>query len=71
MTGEIHVIKTLPWRLEAQSVGFQHAYRNFVNRYGQEEGTRIFLAKGEEQGTGRTLREKCNSVYKNGATIKN
>jgi len=68
-TGEIRMIKTIPWKLSAQTVGFQHAYKNFVQQYGQEEGTRIFLKKAEEQGTGNTLRQKANSIYRNGAKL--
>jgi len=60
----------IPWKLSAQTVGFQHAYKNFIDQYGQEEGTRIFLAKADEQGPdGLTLRQKANQVYKNGARL--
>lgn len=59
----------LPFKLEAQSVGAQRAYTAFVAQYGKREGTRIFLAKAEERGTGRTLRQKVNSVYKKGARL--
>jgi len=67
--GEIHTIKTLPWKLTAQTKGFQKAYRNFQDFYGPEEGLRVFLKKAEEQGEGHTLREKANSVYKTGAKL--
>lgn len=60
----------IPWKITAQTVGFQHAYRNFVDFYGYSEGTRIFLQKAEERGVGSTLRKKCNSVYKNGGKIQ-
>lgn len=59
----------LPFKIEAQTVGAQRAYRRMVHHYGQSEGTRIFLAKAEEKGTGATLREKVNSVYKTGAKL--
>jgi hypothetical protein len=68
-TGEIRPVKQFPWKLEAQAKGVQKAYANFTQEYGQEEGTRIFLAKAEERGTGNTLRQKVNSVYKNGAVL--
>jgi hypothetical protein len=67
--GEIHEIKQLPWKLSAQTKGFQKAYRNFREHYGPEEGLRIFLQKAEEQGAGDTLRQKANSIYKTGATV--
>jgi hypothetical protein len=59
----------LPFKIEAQTVGVQHAYARFVKQYGRAEGTRIFLAKADEKGVGKTLREKCNSIYKRGATV--
>jgi hypothetical protein len=67
--GEIHQIKQLPWKLSAQTKGFQKAYRAFQEDYGPEEGLRIFLLRADEQGAGTTLREKANSVYKTGATV--
>lgn len=60
---------TLPFKITAQSRGAQKAHRNFVKQYGREEGDRIFLAKADEQGTGNTLRQKVNSVYKTGARL--
>jgi hypothetical protein len=59
----------LPFKIGAQSAGAQKAYRAFVQEYGRAEGTRIFLAKAEERGTGSTLRQKVNSVYKKGAKL--
>lgn len=59
----------LPFKLKAQTVGAQKAYRAMVEQYGREEGTRIFLAKAEERGTGNTIRQKVNSVYKKGAKL--
>jgi hypothetical protein len=67
--GEVHPIKDVPWKLSAQTVGFQKALRNFKEQYGPEEGVRIFLQKAEEQGAGNTLRQKANSIYKTGATV--
>lgn len=60
----------LPFKIKAQTRGVQKAYKNFTKEYGREEGTRIFLQKAEEQGTGKTLREKVNSIYKKGGHLK-
>lgn len=60
---------TLPFKLSAQNRGVQKAYANFIKQYGQAEGERIFLAKAEERGTGATLRQKVNSVFKTGAKL--
>lgn len=60
---------TLPFDISKQSVGAQKAYRRFVKQYGKSEGERIFLAKAEEQGKGRTLSQKVNFVYKTGARL--
>lgn len=68
--GEIHRIKDVPWRIAAQTKGFQKALRNFKELYGPEEGVRIFLKKAEEQGEGKTLRQKANDIYKTGAKLK-
>lgn len=59
----------LPFKITAQPVGVQKAYAAFTSQYGVAEGTRIFLAKARERGTGRTLRQKCVSVYKTGAKL--
>jgi len=59
----------LPFKITAQSVGAQKAYRAMVAEYGLDEGRRIFLAKAEERGTGSTLRQKVHSVYKTGARL--
>jgi len=61
---------TLPFKLSAQSRGAQKAYKEFVKQYGKKEGERIYLQKAEEQGTGRTLRQKVNSIYHKGAKLK-
>ena len=60
----------LPFKISAQTVGAQKAYRRIVRRYGLEDGRRIFLAKADERGTGDTLRQKVNSVYKKGAKLE-
>jgi hypothetical protein len=56
----------IPFKISAQRVGTQRAYRRFIERYGVEEGRRIFLQRAEEHGEGNTLRQKCNSIYKVG-----
>lgn len=61
--------RQLPFKLSAQSRGVQKAYGAMIQQYGQSEGRRIFLAKAEEQGTGRTLRQKADSIYTKGRTI--
>ena len=58
-----------PFDISKQTVGAQKAYANFIKQYGKSEGERIFLAKADERGKGRTLREKVNSVYKTGAHL--
>lgn len=59
----------LPFKITAQTIGAQRAYRRFVRRYGLEEGRRIFLAKADERGVGSTLRRKVNSIYKKGGKV--
>jgi hypothetical protein len=60
---------TLPFKISAQAKGVQKAHANFVEEYGKREGERIFLAKAEEQGTGTTIRQKVNSIYKKGGHL--
>lgn len=60
----------LPFKITAQTIGAQKAYRRFVRRYGLEEGRRIYLQKADEQGEGSTLRQKVNDIYKTGAKIR-
>jgi hypothetical protein len=60
---------SLPFKISAQTKGAQKAYTAFVQQYGAQEGERIFLAKADERGTGRTIRQKVNSVYKTGARL--
>ena len=56
----------LPFKITAQTRGAQKAYRRIVNRYGLDEGRRIFLDRAEEHGEGSTLRKRVNSIYKKG-----
>lgn len=60
---------SLPFDIAKQSKGAQKAYDHMTKFYGKKEGTRIFLAKAEEQGKGRTIRQKVNSIYHRGAKI--
>jgi hypothetical protein len=57
----------LPFDISKQSVGAQKAYARMTKQYGKSEGERIFLAKAEERGKGKTMREKVNFTYKTGA----
>lgn len=59
----------LPFDITKMSKGAQHAYMHFVKFYGKSEGTRIYLEKAQEQGTGKTLRQKVNSIYHKGAHL--
>lgn len=63
-------MRSLPFKITNQTRGAQKAFKNFVNQYGTDDGPRIYLQKAEEQGTGTTLRQKVNSVYKKGAKLK-
>lgn len=56
-------------RVDTLTKGAQKALGEFVKQYGKTEGTRIYLVKAEEQGSGNTLRQKVNSVYKKGAKL--
>lgn len=59
----------LPFDITKQTAGAQHAYEHFVKFYGKREGTRIFLSKAEEQGKGKTIRQKVNFIYHKGAKV--
>lgn len=59
----------LPFKITAQSVGAQKAYARITDRYGKTEGTRIFLERAREHGTGSTDRQKVNSIYKKGGSF--
>lgn len=61
--------RQLPFKLSAQPVSVQRAYSAFLDQYGITDGRRIFLAKADERGTGRTQRQRVLSVYKKGATL--
>lgn len=49
--------------------GAQRAYKNFQSFYGPDDGKRIFIKKALEQGHGKTVDEKINSIYHVGATL--
>jgi len=61
---------SLPFKLSAQTAGAQKAYGEFVKQYGQKEGERIYLQYAEDHGTGNTIRQKVNSVFRKGAKIR-
>lgn len=61
--------RALPFKLTAQSVGVQKAYRQMISQYGVTEGRRIFLAKASEKGTGNTIRQKADSIYTKGRKV--
>lgn len=56
-------------RTDTLTVGAQKALGNFIEEYGPVDGVRIYKAKADERGKGSTLRQKVNSVYKNGAKL--
>lgn len=65
---------TLPFKLDAQPAGVRKAYAEMTKPaskggYGKREGERIFLAKANERGEGRTVRQRVLSVYRKGATL--
>jgi len=60
---------SLPFKISAQSEGAQKAYGRFVKQYGKKEGERIFLQYAEDHGTGKTITEKVNSVFRKGAKL--
>lgn len=62
-------LMSLPFKLSAQPKGTQKAYSEMTSFYGQREGERIFLKKADEQGTGTTIRQKCNSIYRKGSHV--
>lgn len=69
------VVKGIPKQLppigrtDTLTVGAQKALKAMRVQYGGSEGNRIYLQKAEEQGRGRTLRQKVNSIYHTGAKI--
>lgn len=56
-------------RTDTLTTGAKKALGNFIYGYGEDDGIEIFLDKAEEQGTGKTMRQKVNSVYKKGAKL--
>jgi hypothetical protein len=64
--------KALPavGRTDTLTKGAQKALGGFIDTYGQARGPGLFLRKANEQGTGNTLRQKVNSVYKRGAKVR-
>jgi hypothetical protein len=56
-------------RTDTLTVGAKKALGNFINEYGYTRGIEIFIAKADERGTGSTIRQKVNSIYKKGATL--
>jgi hypothetical protein len=56
-------------RIDTLTSGAKKALTAMRSEYGAKEGNRIFLAKADEQGTGRTLRQKVNATYKKGARL--
>ena len=49
--------------------GVKKARIRFAKFYGKDEGRRIFFAKAEDYGRGKTVIDKVNSVYKKGAKL--
>ncbi len=60
----------LPFKLTAQPLGVQKAYRQMTKEYGATKGRQVFLAKAQEKGTGNTIRQKVVSVYHTGAKLQ-
>jgi hypothetical protein len=60
---------SLPFKLQAQSAGAQKAYKEFIKQYGKKEGERIYLEYADEHGSGSTIRQRVNSVFRKGAKI--
>ena len=56
-------------RTDTLSKGAQKALGNFIHDYGRSKGEEVFIAKAEEHGTGNTIRQKVNSIYKKGGTV--
>lgn len=52
---------------KSYSKGAKKAFAAFQKQYGVKEGVRIFTEKANEQGVGRTLRARVNSVFATGA----
>lgn len=57
-------------RTDTLSAGAKKALSRMIDTYGDvQKAAQVFLDKAEEQGTGNTLRQKVNSVYKKGAKL--
>jgi hypothetical protein len=56
-------------RVDTLAKGAREALGNMRKEYGASEGNRIFLAKADENGTGKTVRAKVNSTYRKGAKL--
>lgn len=52
---------------KSYSKGAKKAFAAFRKDYGAKDGERIFFQKADEQGVGRTLRSRVNSVFATGA----
>jgi hypothetical protein len=61
---------SLPFKLSAQNAGTRKAHSRFVKQYGKKEGERIFLAYADDHGTGSTIRQKVNSIFKKGSHVE-
>lgn len=63
---------TLPGvgRVDTLAKGAREALGNMRKQYGAAEGNRIFLAKADEQGKGKTIRAKVNFTYRKGTKLK-
>lgn len=62
-------MKSLPFKITSQTKGAQKALKRMTQRYGTEDGPRIFLERAEEHGVGNTIRQKVNSIYKKGGKL--
>jgi hypothetical protein len=56
-------------RTDTLTVGAKKALGNFIDDYGNR-GVEVFKAKAVDHGTGNTLRQKVNSIYKKGGTVR-
>jgi len=56
-------------RTDTLTEGAKKALGNMVEEYGPNKGLQVFLDKARERGTGNTLRQKVNSIYKKGGHL--
>jgi hypothetical protein len=54
---------------DSYSEGAKKAFEQFQVDYEPDEGRRIFFQKALELGSGDSLKDIVNNVYKNGATL--